>query len=502
MKVLLPWAGFGCAVLAATGALAQNPISAPSLAVTRLAVQARPDVPDLLCTPLVAKPSAPRAVDRDPHEPPDVQDVDAQLGGGGMPEREAASAAQLTQAAWPQARPGQPLRVAIWGDSHLAAGFFTSELVRLLPWTADQVSAQFVGAHMNRAGVRMPWLRKGCIGAHWKHEPAYADAGAAAAPGPALVSLSSSREGASLAWDVRGVNGQADKSQLRLLYQQTTEPVQLAIAVDDGPEQIVTLQGESGPAALELVADAPLSVVRLRLLAGAWRWQGLQWPVPAQTRLQLDVFGYPGATVAAWQRARAEGLMPWWRDVAYDLVMLEFGTNEGNVQPFDASAYAQTLRASVSAWRAQFPQAACVLIGPGDRGVLVRRSQKASAAGRSAKGKSTHDKLAKGRKAVKSQPAPVAKGGTDWLRFTRVHLEISRLQSQVAAEQGCRFWSMLDAMDGAGGAYRWVAQSPPLMARDLIHFTVPGYQRLAQRFAQDMGWQAERLWPDVPLSGR
>ena len=69
------------------------------------------------------------------------------------------------------------------------------------------------------------------------------DAGAAAAPGPALVSLSSSREGAALAWDVRHPSGQADKSQLRLLYQQTAEPIQLALAVDDGPEQILTLQG-------------------------------------------------------------------------------------------------------------------------------------------------------------------------------------------------------------------------------------------------------------------
>lgn len=486
---LLVWCGF-CLALMGTDALAQ---AAPGLSVTRLAVQARAGVPDLQCSPAPARPVAPAPVDPDPQEPPDAQEVEAQLSVL-QPEREAEPAG-AARGAWPQARPGQPLRVAIWGDSHLAAGFFTSELVRLLPWSADQVATQFIGAHMNRPGVRMPWLRKGCIGPNWKHEPAYADAGAAAAPGPALVSLSSSREGASLAWDVRNISGQADKPQLRLLYQQTSEPVQIAIAVDDGPEQVLALQGASGPAALELVADAPMSVVRLRLLAGALRWQGMQWPVPESTRLQLDVFGYPGATVAAWQRARPDALASWWRDVGYDLVMLEFGTNEGNVQPFDAQAYVQTLRASVTAWRAQFPQAACVLIGPGDRGILVRRSQKAKPAGRSAKGQQI--KPRKAAKPSKGQAAAAAKTGTDLLRFTRVHLEIARLQSQVAAEQGCRFWSMLDAMGGAGGAYRWVGQNPPLMARDLIHFTVPGYQRLAQRFAQDMGWQVERLWPDV-----
>lgn len=485
MKILRGWVV--CALVCATGALAQG------LPVVRLAVQARPGVPDLSCGPAVAQPARPVPADPDPQEPPDVQEVESQLGLL-TPERSQplGQSESPFQQAWPQARAGQPLRVAIWGDSHLAAGFFTSELLRLLPWSADQVATRFIGANMNRPGVRMPWLRKGCIGAYWKHEPAYADAGAAAAPGPALVSLSSAREGATLAWDVRSAAGQADKAQLRLLYQQTAEPVQVAVAVDDGPEQVLTLQGVAGPAALELAADAPMSVVRLRLLSGAWRWQGMQWPVPEQTRLQLDVFGYPGATVAAWQRARPEALSPWWRDLGYDLVMLEFGTNEGNVQPFDAQAYAQTLRASVAAWRAQFPQAACVLIGPGDRGILVRRSQKAKPAARTHKGKQL--KSAKAR----SKSAPVVpKAGTDLLRFTRIHLEIARLQSQVAAEQGCHFWSMLDAMGGAGGAYRWVGQNPPLMARDLIHFTVPGYQRLAQRFAQDMGWQADILWPDA-----
>jgi len=486
MKMSLLLWGVVCAALVGAEAVAQT---APGLPLTRLAVQARAGVPDLQCNPTVVKPAVPAPTDPDPQEPPDAQEVEAQL--GALPAEREALPAGGARGAWPQLRPGQPLRVAIWGDSHLAAGFFTSELVRLLPLSSDQVATQFIGAHMNRPGVRLPGLRKGCISPHWKHEPAYVDAGAAAAPGPALVSLSSSREGASLAWDVRSPGGQADKSQLRLLYQQTGEPVQIALMVDDGPEQLLTLQGTPGPAALDLVADAPMSVVRLRLLAGAWRWQGMQWPVPESTRLQLDVFGYPGATVAAWQRARPQALTPWWRDVAYDLVMLEFGTNEGNVQPFDAQAYAQTLRASVTAWRAQFPQAACVLIGPGDRGILVRRSQKAKPTGRSAKGKS-----AKVHQGAKGQVAPAAKAGTDLLRFTRVHLEIDRLQNQVAAEQGCRFWSMLDAMGGAGGAYRWAGQNPPLMARDLIHFTVPGYQRLAQRFAQDMGWQVERLWPD------
>jgi len=93
--------------------------------------------------------------------------------------------------------------------------------------------------------------------------------------------------------------------------------------------------------------------------------------------------------------------------------------------------------------------------------------------------------------------AVVSDAGKNLLQYTRIHEDIGRMQSEVAQEHGCRVWSMLKAMGGQGGAYRWVRQNPPLMARDLIHFTVPGYQQLAQQFASDMGWDATQLWSNV-----
>ena len=53
----------------------------------------------------------------------------------------------------------------------------------------------------------------------------------------------------------------------------------------------------------------------------------------------------------------------------------------------------------------------------------------------------------------------------------------------------------LDAMGGLGGAYRWQAQQPAWMARDLTHFTVPGYQQLARQWAADMAWGPALLEP-------
>lgn len=448
-----------------------SPVSSTVLQ-TIVSVQTRHDAPDLHCGKVPAKPRAAPVPDADPHEVPDEDEVQSQLSqfqetgpaSAGMPDTRPSVALRRL---W-SPLPGQPLRVGVWGDSHLAAGFWSQELQRLTQLPAQSVRSRFMPASINRPGVRLPF-RKTCTGPQWQYEPAHAVASGAADPGPGLVNMFTRHNEAWLSWDMRNAMGLPDKRQVRLMYQQTRTPITLAIRVDGGDEQRLDLQGREGPAVLDLVGDEPISTVQLRVAQGPFRLHGLEWPLSAETRLQLDVFGYPGATVAGWRQIQAADLAPWWGASPYDVVMLAFGTNEGNVQPFDASAYAQMLQASVGTWRQAFPEAACLLVAPGDRGILVRRSQK--------------------NRSKPGQVTPSDRSRTpDLLKFTRVHAEIGRIQKQVAQAHGCYFWSMLDAMGGAGSAYRWAQQNPAWMARDLIHFTVPGYQRLAQLMAQDLGW--------------
>lgn len=505
-------------------------------ALTTLRVWARPAVPDLQCAsvPRAAAPAAPAV--QDPREIPQDDEVQAAL-----KEAPSANAAvplnsNLNPGVLGRARAGEPYRVAIWGDSHLAAGFFTQELAKVLQLAPEQIRSGFIPASMNRPGVRLP-LRKTCVSPAWRYESAHANAASAAAPGPGLVSLFSAQAGASVAWDLRSGAGEAQDRQLRVLYQQTANPLRLAVSVDGGPEVELTLSGAPGPAVLELAADAPMSVVQLRLISGEMRLQGLSLPMPSQTALHMDVFGFPGATVAGWKQASTDDLSAWFNQTPYNLVILEFGTNEGNAKPFDALAYQATLHESVQRLRTVFPNAACVLIAPGDRGVLVRRSEKwrrlpmpmpvPAASGKTAvhkAGKKTNKKPGtasgakpktsnvqspprhsnkvpghKSGKAVTSAPERTATGemasapSRDLMQYTRIHEEIGRIQNDVAQQQGCTVWSMLQAMGGQGSAYRWARQSPPLMARDLIHFTVPGYQQLARQFADDLGWNAAQL---------
>lgn len=443
-----------CAALAPSVHAAALP-----LAVKQVQVQARPDVADLVCEKKLSAARPPASANPDPLEIPTDDTVDA------MTSPDDVAPGAPPPASVPSIRPAPGnFRMAIWGDSHLAAAFFSDELIKYLRVPGDAVANQLLPANMGRAGVRLP-LRRSCVSPQWKYEPGYLGRDNTSAPGPGLMNMFSDQPGSTLAWDLRKDAKAPGYERVRILYQQTDAPMVVAISIDGAAEQSVTLASAPGPAALELVADRPMAQVKLRLVDAHFRLQGLELLAKQPSGFQMDVFGYPGATVAGWKTANADYFNAWFTQ-PYQLVMLEFGTNEGNVKPFDATTYRSMLVQAVHNMRAAFPAAACVLIAPGDRGVLVPRSANIRKKGT--------------RKAVARK--------IDLLVYSRIHAEIGRVQAQVAQDAGCSSWSMQDAMGGPGTAYQWARQSPALMAPDLIHFTVAGYQRLAQKFAHDMGW--------------
>lgn len=478
----------GLVIALALTCVAMMPVSAAQPSVHTVRVTALGDAPDLVCPVRPGKPKKPR-----PPTPtdapvlplgiPEPQEVQAALADANAPDLvpPISTPNMSTMApAWQAVEMNQTFRVAFWGDSHLAAGFFTQELVRRAGVTPDQLYSAFIAATLTRPGVRLP-VRKACASDDWRHESGHAVPAAALAPGPALVNQVATKTDASLAWDLRSGQRVPIHRSVQLLFQQTEAPIRIAIRVDGGAEQELLLGGAPGPAALELQADAALSTLQLRLLAGSLRSHGLALPVPATARLQLDLFALPGATVRGWQHAHLDYLRSWFANAPpYQLVALAYGTNEGNEKPFDAAAYGQTLRQSVNQLKQMFPQSACLLIGPGDRGILVPRQ-------RPLKGSKTSQT---GRKATANQSG----SAVSLLKYSDIHAHITAIQHAVAAEMGCQSWSMMQAMGGRASAYTWVRQRPQLMANDLIHFTVPGYQRLAQSFADDMGWKPQTLW--------
>ena len=396
-----------------------------------------------------------------------------------------------------------PWRIAIWGDSHMAAAFFSDQLLRQLtvPAGPNTVSSRFVNAGVGHGGVRA-LVRKTCLSGDWGREVAYAHPDAAAAPGPGMTSLVAKRPGATLALDLRDAQGQVRHTRLQLLHHgDPSGPTRLAISVDGEAETLVTLThmaSQAGPSALALSTDAPMSTLQIRVVEGPFRFQGLKLANAATTTtdsnantatpaLHLDLFAYPGATVAGWVRSDLPYLAAWFTDQPYDVGLIAFGTNEGNDPRFNEAAYRDTLSKALGHFRQVFPQTQCVLIGPGDRGIRVAKP----------KVRPTKSKAAKSTKGSKNSKAaqpsakvPASTPSANLLKYSRIHAQIGQIQAELAAQYGCQAWSMQSAMGGAGSAYTWTRKSPALMAPDLIHFTPAGYRELANRFMADFGLTA------------
>ena len=433
-------------------------------------------LPDLQCQARPPAPPAPAAsTPALQTEIPDVQEVESALVTAEPPSAPVAAGLPTPRLLLPAS--GGPYRIAVWGDSHMAAAFFTDELARILAPTLGPASSRFVSASVGHAGVR-GLVRKACVSPRWTRESAHARPAAAEAPGPGLVSLLAQEPGATVQMDLRDANGLPRHRALQVLVGPADQPATVAISVNDGDETALVLPANAGDTALQLRTNAAMSTLKLRLVHGTLRFQGLRLGEdPPAAGLQLDVLAYPGATALGWARADLGLLRAWFDEPAYDLVLLAYGTNEGNDPKYDASAYRELLVRAVTNARQLFPQARCVLVGPGDRGIRVPKAR--------AKPRKPAPKTA-AAKATARKAAALAR--TDLLKYARIHEEINRIQQAVAGPLGCSAWDTQARMGGRGSAYQWARTSPALMAPDLIHFTAAGYRELAQRFAADVGW--------------
>ena len=396
-----------------------------------------------------------------------------------------------TTAAPPASKP-QPImppspngwRIAVWGDSHMAAAFFSEQLARKLVPSGAVLQSRFIHAGVGHAGVR-GLVRQACLVGTWKREMAYAQADAAAAPGPGMTSLMAQGSGATLGLDLRDAQGLPQHTRLNILYHgDGSDNIRLAIRVDNGAETEVRLDTQQGPHALALHMDQAVSTLQIRLVSGRWRFQGIELPeVSTAAPYQLDVFAYPGATMAGWARSDLAYLASWFAQPRYDLALIAFGTNEGNDPNFNPPAYRELLSQAVGHFRQVFPQTPCVLIGPGDRGIRVAKTKatKSTKAHQKQRPSGTTDKPDKRAK------SPPQKPQVNLLKYARIHAQIGQIQAEVAAQQGCAAWDMQSAMGGMGSAYLWARKSPPLVAPDLIHFTPAGYRELANRYMADFG---------------
>lgn len=417
--------------------------------------ESHPQVAALQCPSVIASPSRPTAPAGDTI--PSAKDLNAIVDTRSLSPARAPMLPRDVARGFALPSPGGRLRVGVWGDSHAAGGFITDELIKQIEDSGVPVDTREIPSAVGRAGVRLP-LKRVCKDG-WQFQSSYV-AASTMQVGPSLANLRSTKPGDYVWLDLRQ---RADRTvrTMRIRYLPQRVKGAIGIRVDDGAEvrfelEQAPIDGAAAPGFVEVRAIESISTLKLRVLQGEVVLQGFSVVYDEAAAMTIDVFGIPSATVKGWSNADLSYLKASLPQDAYDAVILEYGTNEGAVGQFDPSRYAALLGASLRSMRHVFPNAACVLMGPTDRGVRV----------------------------------PVRRNGKiDLLKYSRIHQQITRIQADVGDDFGCVVWDWQRYMGGPGSIYRWARETPPLAATDLIHLTPAGYRRTASAVAESLGWR-------------
>jgi lysophospholipase L1-like esterase len=171
---------------------------------------------------------------------------------------------------------------------------------------------------------------------------------------------------------------------------------------------------------VEIVGDGPVRLFGVAFETG--------------TGVVVDTLGVDGARARNWAR---------WDEAVWTagtdarppaLVTLAYGTNEAVDDVTAPDRFRADFERVLSRIRAAAPDAACVVLGPGDF---------------------------------------PEKTDAGWVGRPRIS-EIARIERELAERSGCAFWDELAFMGGPGSMTRWVATDPPLARDDHLHFAPAG----------------------------
>jgi lysophospholipase L1-like esterase len=196
--------------------------------------------------------------------------------------------------------------------------------------------------------------------------------------------------------------------------------------------------------------------------------------------------GYPGATVGIINKFDERLFASELRRIDPQIVVLSFGSNEGFNENLDLERYSGNYARAVQKIRATLPSASIVVVAPPDGSELP-----ANCKDKAMRGQCRH---AAASRSIGPTGAPPADGmpeaseqPVDCAWRTPPKLDRVRdIQRDIAQREGLVYWDWASIMPRDCGADRWASQSPPLMAKDHLHFTSSGYKISADQFAKTL----------------
>jgi lysophospholipase L1-like esterase len=192
--------------------------------------------------------------------------------------------------------------------------------------------------------------------------------------------------------------------------------------------------------------------------------------------LSYNNIGYPGATVDLVNKFDKTLMADDLRRLNPQIVVISFGTNEASKPNLDLAHYEQNYEKVVGKIKAALPAAEIVLIGPPD----------GAERGPHCTGKPPADSACHPpRSASLAASTPSSGNSCDW--YTLPKLEgIRGVERKIAQRHGFTYWNWASIMPAECGSHQWAQATPPLMARDHVHFTVSGYNKSAEQFLETL----------------
>ena len=182
--------------------------------------------------------------------------------------------------------------------------------------------------------------------------------------------------------------------------------------------------------------------------------------------LIYDSVGYPGATIDILNKLDEHLFQSDLRRLKPQIVVLSFGTNEAAKENLDMALYTQKYERVVAKIRAALPSAAIVLIGPPEGEELPAHCR---------------DKAREAAVCRRPDAAPADADACAWKVLPKLDA-VREAERKIAERDGLVYWNWASIMPKDCGADRWRAETPPLMAKDHIHFTIAGYKKSAAAF--------------------
>jgi lysophospholipase L1-like esterase len=239
------------------------------------------------------------------------------------------------------------------------------------------------------------------------------------------------------AMDVAG--GAADFTNIRLFYSHAPDSSFVRISYDAAAPITMWLHSGEDLQQTDISPQNPVKTIRLEFPARkAVRIYGLSFD--AQTGVYVDNFPIRGYSGLYFQRMHEETLQAFQKRLAYDLVILQYGGNISNPKNQNYDNYKLAMHRTITHLQEAMGDVPILLVSVQDRSV---------------------------------------RDGTAYKTSPDIPLLV-KAQSEVAAETGCAFWNLYEAMGGYNSMLGFANQNPPLAGKDYTHFTRRGADRIAE----------------------